>query len=74
MADLEVPAGTSATRLDARRQLLGQLDQLQRRTESQPASTVFFRSLRARRARTRTTARVTCAAWAASPIRRSAEE
>jgi hypothetical protein len=42
--------------------------------KSQPASTVFFRSLRARRAKTRNTARVTSAAWAASPIRRSAEE
>ena len=34
----------------------------------------FFRNLRARRARTRNTARVTSAAWAASPVRRSAEE
>jgi hypothetical protein len=34
VADLEVPAGQSATRLDARRQLLGQLDELQRRTET----------------------------------------
>src|SRR5580765_2531890 len=34
VADLEVPAGMSATRLDARRQLLSQLDDLQRRTET----------------------------------------
>ncbi len=34
VADLEVPAGQSASRLDARRQLLGQLDALQRRTET----------------------------------------
>jgi hypothetical protein len=34
VGDLEVPAGMSAARLDARRELLGQLDQLQRRTES----------------------------------------
>ena len=34
VADLEVPAGRSATRLDARRQLLDQLDELQRRTET----------------------------------------
>src|SRR3954471_22975469 len=34
VADLEVPAGQSATRLDGRRQLLTQLDELQRRTES----------------------------------------
>ena len=37
---------------------------------SQPASTVCFRSLRARRARTRNTARVTSAAWSALPVRR----
>jgi hypothetical protein len=35
VADLEVPSGESGFRLDARRQLLGQLDQLQRQTESQ---------------------------------------
>src|SRR5436853_6524909 len=35
VADLEVPSGDSGFRLDARRQLLGQLDQLQRQTESQ---------------------------------------
>jgi hypothetical protein len=35
VADLEVPAGQSATRLDARRRLLSQLDDLQRRTETQ---------------------------------------
>src|SRR5581483_6130233 len=35
VADLEVPSGQSATRLDARRQLLTQVDALQRRTESQ---------------------------------------
>ena len=35
VADLEVPAGQSGARLDARRQLLTQLDQLQRRTETQ---------------------------------------
>ncbi len=34
VADLEVPTGQSGARLDARRQLLGQLDQLQRRTET----------------------------------------
>lgn len=34
VGDLEVPAGASATRLDARRKLLGQLDELQRRTET----------------------------------------
>jgi hypothetical protein len=34
-------------------------------SKSQPASTVFFRNLRARPARTRNTARVTSAAWAA---------
>jgi hypothetical protein len=34
VADLEVPSGDSGFRLDARRQLLGQLDQLQRQTES----------------------------------------
>jgi hypothetical protein len=34
VADLEVPAGTSASRLDARRQLLEQIDTLQRRTET----------------------------------------
>ena len=34
VGDLEVPAGMSASRLDARRELLGQLDDLQRRTES----------------------------------------
>ncbi len=34
VADLEVPGGMSASRLDARRQLLDQLDQLQRRTET----------------------------------------
>lgn len=34
VGDLEVPAGTSASRLDARTQLLTQLDQLQRRTET----------------------------------------
>jgi hypothetical protein len=34
VGDLEVPAGPSATRLDARRRLLGQLDELQRRTET----------------------------------------
>jgi hypothetical protein len=34
VADLEVPPGQSASRLDARRELLSQLDGLQRRTES----------------------------------------
>ena len=34
VGDLEVPAGLSASRIDARRELLNQLDQLQRRTES----------------------------------------
>jgi len=34
VADLEVPAGPAGARLDARRQLLAQLDQLQRRTET----------------------------------------
>jgi len=34
VGDLEVPAGPSATRLDARRRLLSQLDALQRRTEA----------------------------------------
>jgi hypothetical protein len=34
VADLEVPTGQSAYRLDARRQLLSQLDDLQRRTET----------------------------------------
>ncbi len=34
VADLEVPNGQSGARLDARRRLLGQLDQLQRRTET----------------------------------------
>ncbi len=34
VGDLEVPAGTSASRLDARNRLLGQLDDLQRRAES----------------------------------------
>ncbi len=34
VGDLEVPAGTSATRLDARHRLLDQLDQVQRRTET----------------------------------------
>jgi hypothetical protein len=34
VADLEVPQGLSRTRLDSRRQLLDQLDNLQRRTES----------------------------------------
>jgi uncharacterized protein (DUF1501 family) len=34
VADLEVPAGQSATRVDARRRLLSQLDDLQRRTET----------------------------------------
>lgn len=34
VGDLEAPAGTSASRLDARRQLLDQLDQIQRRTET----------------------------------------
>src|SRR5207302_1261766 len=33
VGDLEVPAGTSATRLDARKRLLGQLEDLQRRGE-----------------------------------------
>src|SRR5204862_3026716 len=32
VGDLEVPSGQSATRLDARQRLLGQLDELQRRT------------------------------------------
>jgi hypothetical protein len=35
VADLEVPAGIAAQRLDARQDLLTQLDQLQHRTESQ---------------------------------------
>ncbi len=34
VADLEVPAGQSASRLDARSELLSQLDTLQRRTET----------------------------------------
>jgi hypothetical protein len=34
VGDLEVPAGPSAQRLDARKKLLEQLDELQRRTES----------------------------------------
>src|SRR5262249_35911508 len=34
VADLEVPTGMSGSRLDARRQLLSQIDELQRRTES----------------------------------------
>ena len=34
VGDLEVPAGPSAARLDARRRLLSQLDDLQRRTET----------------------------------------
>ena len=34
VADLEVPRGQSGFRLDARRHLLGQLDELQRRTET----------------------------------------
>jgi uncharacterized protein (DUF1501 family) len=34
VADLDVPAGQSAARLDARRQLLSQLDDLQRRTDT----------------------------------------
>jgi hypothetical protein len=34
VGDLEAPANTSASRLDARRQLLDQLDQIQRRTET----------------------------------------
>jgi hypothetical protein len=34
VADLEVPAGPSGSRLDARRKLLDQLDELQRRTET----------------------------------------
>jgi Protein of unknown function (DUF1501) len=57
VGDLDVPAGMSAERLDARRELLGQLDQLQRRTESR--STQFhdssydraFRLLTSQRAR-----------------------
>ena len=39
VADLEVPAGMSASRLDARRTLLDQVDQLQRRTESRSTQT-----------------------------------
>src|SRR5262249_40647143 len=35
VADLDVPAGVSAERLDARQDLLSQLDQLQHRTETQ---------------------------------------
>jgi hypothetical protein len=34
VADLEIPAGESATRLDARKRLLEQVDDLQRRTET----------------------------------------
>src|SRR5262249_58308378 len=34
VGDLDVPAGPSAQRLDARRKLLGQLDELQRRGEA----------------------------------------
>src|SRR5947209_19107650 len=57
VADLEVPAGQSAARLDERNELLQQLDQLQRRTESQ--STLMhdsayeraFRLLTSRRAK-----------------------
>ena len=41
---------------------------------NQPASTVFVRSLRARRASTRKTARVTSSALPALPVRRYAEE
>ncbi|MBM3995083.1 MAG: DUF1501 domain-containing protein [Planctomycetes bacterium] len=39
VGDLEVPAGMSAQRLDARRQLLSQLDDLQRRTETSTTHT-----------------------------------
>jgi hypothetical protein len=39
VGDLDVPAGMSATRLDARRQLLSQLDDLQRRTETTSTQT-----------------------------------
>jgi hypothetical protein len=57
VVDLEVPAGLSAERLDARTQLLQELDDLQRRTETQ--STIAhdssyeraFRLLTSRRAR-----------------------
>ncbi|MSQ93851.1 MAG: DUF1501 domain-containing protein [Gemmataceae bacterium] len=57
VGDLEVPAGMSASRLDARRELLGQLDQLQRRTESRTTQTHdssydrAFRLLTSQRAR-----------------------
>jgi Protein of unknown function (DUF1501) len=37
VGDLEVAAGPSAARLDARRRLLGQLDELQKRTEADSA-------------------------------------
>lgn len=39
VGDLDVPAGMSAQRLDARRQLLSQLDDLQRRTETSSTQT-----------------------------------
>jgi hypothetical protein len=57
VADLEVPAGMSAARLDARNELLAQLDQLQRRTETQSTRTHdssyerAFRLLTSRRAK-----------------------
>jgi hypothetical protein len=57
VADLEVPNGQSANRLDARRQLLGQIDELQRRTESRStqmhdsAYERAFRLLTSRRAK-----------------------
>ena len=41
---------------------------------SQSARTVVFRSMRARRASTRNTARVASPAWSALPVRRSANE
>jgi hypothetical protein len=57
VADLEVPAGQSASRLDARQQLLSQLDTLQRRTETrstqmhESAYERAFRLLTSRRAK-----------------------
>lgn len=57
VADLEVPAGQSAERLDNRRRLLSQLDELQRRTETRStqghtsAYDRAFRLLTSRRAK-----------------------
>lgn len=57
VADLEVPQGQSATRLDARRQLLSQIDEVQRRTETRSTQMhdtsyeAAFRLLTSRRAK-----------------------